>query len=202
MDGRRGSVIPKPTGIHSLVKKPTGHHCTSLSWMALACICSSKVGAPGAAVLLVNPCLWLAGTAVYLYGTSNCTYDIELDSRPVEVPLSLPYGILYVSENLSSATHSIVLTAHPNQTSSGSQQLAFDQAIFTNRVSDEYVLQLSLSSTNVIIFFSLALVGYQNSKSKTTTPPFSTKGTGQQTPASPTSQVKQTPGRSSKHLIR
>ncbi|KIP08080.1 hypothetical protein PHLGIDRAFT_35126 [Phlebiopsis gigantea 11061_1 CR5-6] len=72
------------------------------------------------------------GTAIYLYGTSNCTYDIELDSRPVEVPLSLPYGILYASEGLDSATHSVVLTAHPNQTLHGQEQLAFDQATFSS----------------------------------------------------------------------
>lgn len=75
------------------------------------------------------------GTAIYLYGKTNCTYNVTLDSQSVNVPLSLPYGLLYYQEGLPPATHSIQLTAQPQPGTT--QQLAFDQAVFTSTIDQD-----------------------------------------------------------------
>ncbi|KAI0772211.1 hypothetical protein BC629DRAFT_745896 [Irpex lacteus] len=72
------------------------------------------------------------GTAIYLYGTQNCSYSVTVDSQPASIPFqsSLPDGMLFWQDNLSASTHTVSLTANP-QTDSD-QQLAFDKAVFTN----------------------------------------------------------------------
>ncbi|KAI0685342.1 hypothetical protein BC835DRAFT_1310039 [Cytidiella melzeri] len=72
------------------------------------------------------------GTAIYLYGTQNCTYNVTLDSQPVTIPFesSLPDGVLFWQDGLSPTTHSLSLTAIPAENTT--QQLSFDKAVFTN----------------------------------------------------------------------
>ncbi|KAI0347726.1 hypothetical protein BDW22DRAFT_1349787 [Trametopsis cervina] len=83
---------------------------------------------PGASVSLQ-----FTGTAVYLYGTSNCTsYSVTLDGEPVDAPptSSSEDGVLFWKDGLAPDTHAVTLTANPDAGSA--QQLAFDKAIFTN----------------------------------------------------------------------
>ncbi|EKM61393.1 uncharacterized protein PHACADRAFT_190558 [Phanerochaete carnosa HHB-10118-sp] len=75
------------------------------------------------------------GTAIYLYGKANCTYTITLDNQFIAVPLSLPDGLLFYQESLAPTTHSVQLTAQPDVNST--QQLDFDQAIFTNTIDQD-----------------------------------------------------------------
>ncbi|KAI0086897.1 hypothetical protein BDY19DRAFT_995341 [Irpex rosettiformis] len=74
--------------------------------------------------------LQFKGTAIYLYGTQNCSYSVTLDSQPTSIPFasSLPEGMLFYKEDMASTTHTISLTANPNE----GQQLAFDKAVITN----------------------------------------------------------------------
>ncbi|KAI0347725.1 hypothetical protein BDW22DRAFT_1424000 [Trametopsis cervina] len=83
---------------------------------------------PGASVSLQ-----FTGTAVYLYGTSNCTsYSVTLDGEPVDMPAgsSSEGGVLFWKDGLTPNTHAVMLTANPDAGSA--QQLAFDKAVFTN----------------------------------------------------------------------
>ncbi|THH29340.1 hypothetical protein EUX98_g4844 [Antrodiella citrinella] len=67
------------------------------------------------------------GNAIYLYGTSNSSYQVSLDNTVQN--LSPPSGdLLYLKQNLSSGTHYVNLTALP----SAGQQLLFDKAIITD----------------------------------------------------------------------
>ncbi|KAF8204297.1 hypothetical protein K438DRAFT_1964655 [Mycena galopus ATCC 62051] len=68
-----------------------------------------------------------SGTAVYLYGTTNSSYDTALDNKPVDhdPPSS---DLLFSVSDLAEGTHSVTLTAQPT---SSSQQLAFDRAVIS-----------------------------------------------------------------------
>ncbi|GJE87684.1 hypothetical protein PsYK624_037670 [Phanerochaete sordida] len=85
---------------------------------------------PGASLYLQ-----FEGTAIYLYGTTNCTYTVTLDSQSAHVPLSLPFGLLFYQEGLTPTTHSVQLTAQPQ--ASSTQMLGFDQAVFTNTIDQD-----------------------------------------------------------------
>ncbi|KAJ7116794.1 hypothetical protein C8R43DRAFT_1038081 [Mycena crocata] len=65
------------------------------------------------------------GTAVYMYGTTNSSYDTILDhvAYTHESPAS---DLLLSITDLKEGTHSVTLTARPT---SSSQQLAFDRAV-------------------------------------------------------------------------
>ncbi|KAJ7040975.1 hypothetical protein C8F04DRAFT_1081231 [Mycena alexandri] len=65
------------------------------------------------------------GSAVYLYGTANTSYDVVLDDKLQS--FSGRDGLLYSSENLAEKNHSVELTAKitPNTT----QQLGFSHAV-------------------------------------------------------------------------
>ncbi|TCD65474.1 hypothetical protein EIP91_002592 [Steccherinum ochraceum] len=67
------------------------------------------------------------GTAIYLYGGGNCSYQVSLDNEVEN--LSPPSAdLLYSKEDLSLGTHYVNLTALPSQ----DQQLVFDRAITTD----------------------------------------------------------------------
>ncbi|KAJ6520245.1 hypothetical protein C8R45DRAFT_954435 [Mycena sanguinolenta] len=67
------------------------------------------------------------GTAVYLYGTTNGSYDTTLDNAAYTH--SSPSSDLLVSiSDLEEGHHSVTLTARPTN---GSQQLAFDRAVIS-----------------------------------------------------------------------
>jgi hypothetical protein len=78
------------------------------------------------------------GTAVHFYGKASCLYAVVLDSQPVSVPLGLPDGLLFYQDQLTATTHSIQVVAQPE--SNSMQQLAFDQAAFTNTIDQSYIL--------------------------------------------------------------
>lgn len=77
-----------------------------------------------------------AGTAIYIFVSANCSYSVELDDSPVNVPSNLPgSGLLYYQTGLSFAIHTIQVTANPD--SSSGQQLALGEAVFTNTIDQE-----------------------------------------------------------------
>ncbi|KAJ7755055.1 hypothetical protein DFH07DRAFT_822744 [Mycena maculata] len=65
------------------------------------------------------------GTAVYLYGTTNSTYDILVDNSPY-VDVSPIADLLVSVTNLQEGNHNVTLTARPSESS---EQLAFDRAV-------------------------------------------------------------------------
>ncbi|KAJ7109800.1 hypothetical protein C8R44DRAFT_800587 [Mycena epipterygia] len=67
------------------------------------------------------------GTAAYLYGTTNSSYEIVLDNIASShaPPTS---DLLFSTTNLTEGTHSVTLTARP---SSSSRQLAFDRVVIS-----------------------------------------------------------------------
>ena len=77
------------------------------------------------------------GTAIYLYGEANCTYNIVLDSKTIDIPPFLPGGLLFSQEGLAATTHSIQVVAQIDSNGSLNQMLLFDQAVFTNIVDEE-----------------------------------------------------------------
>ncbi|KAI0086896.1 hypothetical protein BDY19DRAFT_907788 [Irpex rosettiformis] len=73
------------------------------------------------------------GTAIYLYGTQNCSYSVTLDSQPALTSSDqslLPDGMLFSKDGLSPSTHTLSLIANP--VANSTEQLAFDKAVFTN----------------------------------------------------------------------
>lgn len=68
------------------------------------------------------------GSAVCLYGSSNGTYDVSLDSNLVNNVTAPGDGTLYCQDNLPSDIHYVNLTAHfPHD----GQLLEFDYATVT-----------------------------------------------------------------------
>ncbi|KAJ7070617.1 hypothetical protein C8F01DRAFT_1107083 [Mycena amicta] len=66
------------------------------------------------------------GTAVYLYGLSNSSYDAVIDTTTSShAPTSS--DVLFSATGLKEGSHSVTLTARPT----GSQQLAFDRAVIS-----------------------------------------------------------------------
>ncbi|KAJ7109806.1 hypothetical protein C8R44DRAFT_883851 [Mycena epipterygia] len=85
------------------------------------------------------------GTAVYLYGTTNSSYQIMLDNiSSFHVP---PTSDLLLSlTGLAEGTHSVTLTARPT---SSSQQLAFDRAVIsTPQVNNTTPAELFYDNTD------------------------------------------------------
>ncbi|KAJ7164770.1 hypothetical protein C8R43DRAFT_988380 [Mycena crocata] len=67
------------------------------------------------------------GTAVYMYGTTNSSYDTSLDNATYTHAAPDPAsGLLLSITGLEAGTHSVALTVRTNDPS---QQLAFDRAI-------------------------------------------------------------------------
>ncbi|KAJ7687414.1 hypothetical protein B0H17DRAFT_687834 [Mycena rosella] len=74
------------------------------------------------------------GTAVYLYGTTNSSYDTSLDNALYAHAAPDPTSDLLLSiTDLKEAIHSVTLTARPT---SNSQQLAFDRAVISTPLVD------------------------------------------------------------------
>ncbi|KAF7337600.1 hypothetical protein MSAN_02233300 [Mycena sanguinolenta] len=67
------------------------------------------------------------GTAVYLYGTTNSSYDTTLDNATTTHNPSSSDLLLSILD-LEEGHHSVTLTARPTN---GSQQLAFDRAVIS-----------------------------------------------------------------------
>ncbi|KAF7302161.1 hypothetical protein MIND_00783000 [Mycena indigotica] len=66
------------------------------------------------------------GTAVYLYGTSNSSYDAVIDDkRSTNAPTGS--NLLFSATGLTQGAHSVTLTARPTS----SQQFAFDRAVIS-----------------------------------------------------------------------
>ncbi|KAJ7024352.1 hypothetical protein C8F04DRAFT_1401156 [Mycena alexandri] len=89
------------------------------------------------------------GTAVYLFGTSNTSYDAAVDNQPYahDDPTS---DLLFAINNLKEGKHSVTLTAKP---SSSSQQLAFDRAIIsTPLINNQIPSELFYDNTDTTIF--------------------------------------------------
>ncbi|GJE98270.1 hypothetical protein PsYK624_144960 [Phanerochaete sordida] len=82
---------------------------------------------PGASVNLQ-----FEGTAIYLYGSANCSYTVTLDNQNVNVPPQRPYGLLFYQEDLDPITHFVTLTAQPKANTT--EQLSFSQAVFTSTI--------------------------------------------------------------------
>lgn len=74
------------------------------------------------------------GTAVYLLGSANCTYDVSIDSGSGSSGLSSTSNVLFAKTGLSQGTHLVSVTAHASQT----DQFAFDSAIITDVIPDGY----------------------------------------------------------------
>ena len=71
---------------------------------------------------------YLAGSAVCLYGSSNGTYDVSLDSDLVNNVTAPGDGTLYCQDDLPTDVHYVNLTAHfPH----AGQLLEFDYATVT-----------------------------------------------------------------------
>ena len=70
------------------------------------------------------------GTAIYLYGTANCSYSVVLDDQLHEEQADISSDLLFWQNNLSSGSHSVMLTANPEVGTT--QQVAFNKAVFTN----------------------------------------------------------------------
>ncbi|KAJ7220698.1 hypothetical protein GGX14DRAFT_515053, partial [Mycena pura] len=64
------------------------------------------------------------GSAVYLFGTSNSSYEVTLDNTVNS--LAPTDGLLYSNEGLIEGTHSVTLTARPTN---AAQMLGFTEAI-------------------------------------------------------------------------
>ncbi|KAJ7164774.1 hypothetical protein C8R43DRAFT_946561 [Mycena crocata] len=72
------------------------------------------------------------GTAVYMYGATNSSYDTSLNDAPY--PTS---GLLLSVTDLNAGTHSVTLTARPT---SSSQQLAFNRAVISAPLVNNKIL--------------------------------------------------------------
>lgn len=72
------------------------------------------------------------GSDIYLYGQTNCSYDVTLDNTPY-INMSAQADLLYSKTNLLTGIHVITLTARPN----GTQQLGFDYAVISTATDIE-----------------------------------------------------------------
>lgn len=71
------------------------------------------------------------GTSIQVLGTSNCTYDVILDSKTATTTLlagqTTQNGLLASYSGLADALHTIILIPHPSHT----QRFMLDKAIVT-----------------------------------------------------------------------
>lgn len=66
------------------------------------------------------------GTAIYVFGSANCTYTVTLDNAP-QTPAPEPDGrTLFATDQLPLADHYLSLTASPTN---ALQQLLLDRAV-------------------------------------------------------------------------
>lgn len=81
----------------------------------------------------------LLGSAVYVYGSANCSYMVTLDSTPVAGTLNQSsVGLLFAQEGLQSTTHTVNLTLL--STNTADSMLGLDQITFTNTINQKYDL--------------------------------------------------------------
>lgn len=69
-----------------------------------------------------------AGTAVYLFGSANCTYDVSIDSGSGGAGLTSDTNLLFAKSGLPPGTHFVNVTVHATEDG----QFAFDSAIVTD----------------------------------------------------------------------
>lgn len=74
----------------------------------------------------------LEGTAVYVLGSANCSFDVTLDSSDAGTNLSSTSQALFSSAGLAQGTHFLHLTAHPQK----GQQFWLDSMIVTDVLPD------------------------------------------------------------------
>lgn len=73
------------------------------------------------------------GTAVYLFGSASCPYDVMVDNN-IYSQTAGSGDVLFMEDGLSPGKHFLNLTARPTPDVSG--QVWFDQAIFTDTLPD------------------------------------------------------------------
>ncbi|KAI0962335.1 hypothetical protein AcV7_001202 [Taiwanofungus camphoratus] len=73
------------------------------------------------------------GSAIYLYGTANSSFDVAIDST-ISPNLLASDELLFIQENLTQGTHYVNLTARPELNSN--QQVVFDYAVVSNLLAD------------------------------------------------------------------
>ncbi|KAJ3546435.1 hypothetical protein NM688_g5515 [Phlebia brevispora] len=94
------------------------------------------------------------GTAIYLYGSTNCSYVVTLDGNPYPTTLNQSQsldGLLFSRDGLDSNVHTVNLTAVPE--SGSDQQIAFDEAVFTNVINDDVdaLTTVTIQNTNYTV---------------------------------------------------
>ena len=86
----------------------------------------------------------LLGSAVYVYGSANCSYMVTLDSTPIAGTLNQSsVGLLFAQEGLQSTTHTVNLTLL--STNTADSMLGLDQITFTNTINQKYDFFLTVS---------------------------------------------------------
>ncbi|PCH34098.1 hypothetical protein WOLCODRAFT_94833 [Wolfiporia cocos MD-104 SS10] len=92
------------------------------------------------------------GTSLYLYGSSNCTFDITIDdnSHTNLTTETEGDGLLRSLENLSLGTHYVNITAHPQ--ANGTQQFGFDYANITIPYDGDPLVAVTYQNTNSSVF--------------------------------------------------
>ncbi|KAJ7267222.1 hypothetical protein C8J57DRAFT_1469510, partial [Mycena rebaudengoi] len=94
------------------------------------------------------------GSAIYLYGTTNSSYDITLDNEVLHFSESPAADLLYSNVKLPEETHHITLIARP---SSQSNQLGLKRAIITSEstgTSSEKPLPLFFDNSDSALTYS------------------------------------------------
>lgn len=74
------------------------------------------------------------GSAIYVFGSANCSYDVTVDSTTVGSGLTSKTNLLFSTTGLSLGTHFLNLTAH----ASNQQQLALDSAVVSDALPNGY----------------------------------------------------------------
>lgn len=92
-----------------------------------------------------------AGTAVYVWGTANCTFDVTLDSGSAGSNLSSASQVLYSRTGLALGTHFLSLTAHPHN----GTQFWLDYMQVTDVLPDGYV---SAAYHSMLVFMFICSV--------------------------------------------
>jgi hypothetical protein len=78
------------------------------------------------------------GSALYLYGASNASYEVVIDSQS-PIPFNQSSGdLLYSATDLMSEGHFVLLTAQ--STNNGTNQLSFDRAVISVSLVNVYVV--------------------------------------------------------------
>ncbi|KAJ7925098.1 hypothetical protein B0H13DRAFT_2314892 [Mycena leptocephala] len=88
------------------------------------------------------------GTAIYLYGTTNSTYELVLDTKTVTMDEPMATGLLFSTSDLQEGTHSVSLTARP---SNSAQQLAFDRAVISTPFNNTTPKEAFYDNTDTIM---------------------------------------------------